>query len=159
MTKKAEEQKPKTDWEKQSQEFEHKYKLALADYQNLLKQTAKERVELALYSNEALLLELIPVYDNLKLTLQHYPPNGDANWRIGLEHVLQQFKKSFEINGLKEINVQDSKFDPLRMEAVETEETTDKDKDGMVAKELKGGYTLHDKVLIPARVAVYKIKN
>lgn len=159
MSKKTEDKKPEFDWEAQSKEFEHKYKLALADYQNLLKQTAKERLELALYANEALLLELIPVYDNLKLTLQHYPPNGDSNWRIGLEHVIQQFKKSLEVNGLKEIITKDSKFDPATMEAVETKETEDEKFDDMVAEELKGGYKLHDKVLIPARVAVYKLKN
>ncbi len=159
MSKKIDEQSPDINWEEQSNEFEHKYKLALADYQNLLKQTAKERGELSLFANEALILRLIPTFDNLKLTLIHYPPNGDANWRVGLEHVIQQFKKTLEDNGVKEISAAGQKFDHNTMEAVETRDTEDKAQEDMVAEELKGGYMLHDKVLIPARVAVYKIKN
>ncbi|MCX6792855.1 MAG: nucleotide exchange factor GrpE [Candidatus Falkowbacteria bacterium] len=145
------------DCQKRCDELDHKYKLALADYQNLLKQTAKERIDLAMYANEALILELLPVYDNLKLTLVHYPSDGDKNWLIGLQHVIQQFKKTLEDNGIKEIETKDKKFDHNLMEAVETTDSTDKKLDETVANELKGGYLLHDKVIIPARVSVYKI--
>lgn len=140
-------------------ELDHKYKLALADYQNLLKQTAKERVDLAMYANEGLILEILPVYDNLKLTLEHYPPDGDKNWLIGLQHVIQQLKKVLAEAGIDEIATKDQKFDHNLMEAVETTETEDENQDDMVAKELKGGYKLYEKVIIPARVAVYKINT
>ena len=147
------------DWQKTSEDLDHKYKLAVADYQNLLKQTAKERRDLALYANEARILEMIPVYDNLKLTLAHYPPDGNSNWLTGLQHVISQFKKTLEDNGVKEIETKEKLFDPVTMEAVETTETDNKKLDELVDKELKGGYMLHEKVIIPARVAVYKIKN
>lgn len=140
-------------------ELDHKYKLALADYQNLLKQTAKERVDLAMYANEGLILEILPVYDNLKLTLEHYPADGDKNWLIGLQHVIQQLKKVLAEAGIDEIATKDKKFDHNSMEAVETTETEDEKQDDMVAKELKGGYKLYEKVIIPARVSVYKFKN
>jgi molecular chaperone GrpE len=139
--------------------MEHKYKLALADYQNLLKQTAKERVDLAMYANEGLILEILPVYDNLKLTLEHYPPGGDKNWLIGLQHVIQQLKKVLAEAGIDEIDTKDKKFDHNLMEAVETTETEDKEQDDLVAKELKSGYKLYDKVIIPARVNVYKFNS
>lgn len=145
--------------EQRCAELDHKYKLALADYQNLVKQTAKERIDLALYANEVLILEMIPVYDNLKLTLQHYPPDSDKSWLTGLQHVIQQFKKVLEENGVKEIETKNKKFDHDLMEAVETIDTEDENQDDMVAKELKAGYKLHDKVIIPARVAVYKFIN
>ncbi len=146
------------DCEQRCAELDHKYKLALADYQNLLKQTAKDRVDLALYANEALILELIPAFDNLKLTLQHFPADGDANWRTGLEHVISQFKKAFADNGVLEI-VTEGKFDPVTMEAVETAEIDDAAKDETVAETLKGGYRLHEKVIMPARVKVFKHSN
>ena len=145
--------------EQRCAELDHKYKLALADYQNLVKQTAKERIDLALYANEVLILEMIPIYDNLKLTLQHYPPDSDKSWLTGLQHVIQQFKKVLEENGVKEIETKNKKFDHDLMEAVETIDTEDENQDDMVAKELKAGYKLHDKVIIPARVAVYKFIN
>ena len=149
----------KNDEKNELAEMEHKYKLALADYQNLLKQTTKERTEIALYANEALILDMLPVYDNLKLSLFHFPQDGPQQWKVGLEHVVGQFKKSLEDNGMKEIETKNKKFDHSVMEAVKTIETDDEEQDEMVAEELKGGYKLHDKVLIPARVAVYKFNT
>ena len=64
-----------------------------------------------------------------------------------------------EDNGITEIETKEMKFDYNIMEAVETRVSEDKKEDDKVAEELKGGYKLHDKVIIPARVAVYKIKN
>lgn len=56
---------------KNKSEWEDKYKRALADYQNLLKQTAKEKMEFAVYANERMLKEILPVYDHLKMAMEH----------------------------------------------------------------------------------------
>lgn len=143
----------------QSEELEHKYKLALADYQNLLRQTTKERRDAILYANEALILELLPVYDNLKLSIIHSGGEGNESWLTGLQHIIQQFKKILEEAGVKEIKTQEEKFDPITMEAVENRQTTDKKLDHTVAEELKAGYMLNDKVIAPARVAVFTIQK
>lgn len=45
------------------------------------------------------------------------------------------------------------------MEALENEATDDEEKDGIVAREMKAGYKLNGKVIIPAKVVVYKMKN
>lgn len=141
--------------QKQCELFEHKYKLALADYQNLLRQTAKERKDMILYANEALILDLLPVYDNLKLSIKHSSGDNSGSWLTGIQHVLQQFKKVLEEAGVKEVETTDKIFDPLTMEAVETRATDNKESTGLVAEELKGGYKLNEKVITPARVAVY----
>ncbi len=138
-------------------ELDHKYKLALADYQNLLKQSAKDRRDSILYANEALILELLPVYDNFKLSLKHSGGEGNEQWLVGIQHVIQQFKKALEDAGVKEIITDGQPFDPITMEAVENRPTSNEAQDEMVAEELKGGYMLHDKVITPARVAVYKL--
>ncbi|MDP2736642.1 MAG: nucleotide exchange factor GrpE, partial [bacterium] len=52
-------------------DWQNLYKRALADYQNLLKQTAKEKMEFAVYANENMLREILPVYDNLKMAMEH----------------------------------------------------------------------------------------
>lgn len=143
----------------QSEELEHKYKLALADYQNLLRQTTKERREAILYANEALILDLLPVYDNLKLSIKHSGGEGNESWLTGLQHIIQQFKKVLEEAAVKEIKTQGEKFDPITMEAVENRQTDDKKLDHTVAEELKAGYTLNDKVIAPARVAVFTINK
>ncbi len=150
---------PSGDWETKCAEMDHKYKLALADYQNLLKQSTKDRRDAILYSNEALILELLPIYDNLKYSVAHASGDGTDQWLVGISHVCQQFKKALEDAGVTEIITSDTAFDPVSMEAVENRETEDAKLDHKVADELKGGYKLHDKVIVPARVAVYKLKS
>lgn len=140
-----------------TEDFEHKYKLALADYQNLLKQTAKDRRDSILYANQALILEMLPVYDNLKLSVKHGGEESSNQWLSGITYVIAQFKKALEDAGVKEVLTAGQPFDPATMEAVENRPTEDKKIDGQVAEELKGGYLLNEKVLIPARVAVYKL--
>lgn len=146
-------------WQARAEEFEHKYKLALADYQNLLKQSAKDRRDSIMYANQALVLEILPIYDNLKLSVKHGGDESANRWLSGITYVIAQFKKALEEAGVKEIATAGQAFDPLSMEAVETRDTDSKKLDGTVAEELKGGYMLNDKVLIPARVAVYKLAN
>ncbi|QQS60802.1 nucleotide exchange factor GrpE [Candidatus Falkowbacteria bacterium] len=131
----------------------------MADYQNLLRQTTKERRDAILYANEALILDLLPVYDNLKLSLKHSGGEGNESWLTGLQHVIQQFRKVLEEAGVKEIQTEREKFDPATMEAVENRETTEKKLDHTVAEELKAGYTLNNKVIAPARVAVFTINK
>lgn len=139
----------------EAENFENKYLRALADYQNLSKQHLKDKQEFARYANEGLLRDFIPVYDYLKISLEHTPENGQ--WLEGIKHILSQFKKALEDNGVAEIITEGVAFDHATMEAVSNEETDKEAQDGLVAKEIKAGYTLNGKVIIPARVSVYKV--
>ena len=131
---------------KKYDELEHKYKRALADYQNLVKQTAREKWEFAKFANEQLLQEILPVYDNLKLALEHAnktPNNG--NIKDGVQHIVKQFKNTLKDAGVEEIKTVGEKFNPETMEAVEG-------KGEKVKKEVKPGYKLNGKVIMPAKV-------
>lgn len=141
------------------QDCENLYKRALADYQNLLKQTAKEKIEFVVYANEQMLKEILPVYDNLKASIQHADETAEANgWLAGIKYIIKQFKDVLEKIGVEEIKVVDKKFDYNIMEAIKSEETEEKKLDGLVAKQVKAGYMLYGKVIEPAKVVVYKIK-
>lgn len=130
------------------EELDNKYKRALADYQNLLKQSAKEKQDFVRYANEQLLLEMIPVYDNLKISLEHLDEEADKNaWAQGIKYVIKQFKEVLENSGVEEIKTVGEKFNPETMEALEGEGES-------VIKELKSGYKLNGKVIIAARVVV-----
>ena len=139
------------DWQK-------KYLRALADYQNLLKQTAKEKMEFAVYANEQMLKEILPVYDHLKLAIEHHNGESTDDWLKGVEHVVKQFKDALVKVGVEEIKVKEEKFDHNLMEAIGSEETEDKSLDGKVAKQVKAGYRLNGKVIEAAKVIVYKVK-
>ncbi len=150
----------KIDFKELSEELEHKYKRALADYQNLVKQTAEEKASLVKYANEQLILEIIPIYDNLKTAIDFSDEAIQGNgWAEGIKYVIKQFKEVLENNGVREIETIGQKFDHNRMEAAESKETNDKQKDDIVAKELKSGYEMNGKVISPARVVVYKYKK
>jgi len=125
--------------------LEGKYKRALADYQNLLKTTAQEKQDFAKYANEQLILEIIPVYDHLKMALEHSDEKNHDQWLEGVKHVLNQFKNILESIGVEEIKTEGEKFDPEKMEAMEGQGEK-------VEKEVKPGYIYNGKVIVPARV-------
>jgi molecular chaperone GrpE (heat shock protein) len=73
--------------------------------------------------------------------------------------VLQEFKKVLANAQVSEVETIGKSFDFHSMEAVETVETADEAQNDLVAKELQAGYRIFDKVVRPARVAVYKLSN
>ena len=141
-------------------EYEDLYKRALADYQNLLRQSNEEKIKFAKYANEQMLLDLLPVFDNLKLAMKHSDKELKKNpWFMGVEHVTGQFKTVLDEVGVSELKTIDQKFDHACMESIEKDETSDKKKEGMVSREIKAGYRLKDKVIAPALVAVFEYKK
>lgn len=142
------------------EELEYKYKRALADYQNLAKQSAKEKAELVKYANEELVLELLPIYDNLNIAVSFFNENDKkSDWGEGVKHVLRQFDEVLKNFGVKKIEAVGEKFDYYKMEATKTEETDDETKNELVVKELKPGYEMRDRVISPAKVVVYKYRK
>ncbi len=132
----------------ENQDLREQYQRALADYHNLLKRSGKEKEELVKYANESLLKDLLPVFDHLKLSLAHVSgEDEESQWVQGVRYVVKQFREVLEENGVKEIKAEGEKFDPEYMEALEGEGE-------VVKKEVKPGYTLNDKVIIPVKVVV-----
>lgn len=131
-------------------EMEQRYLRALADYQNLLKQNAQERLELVKYAVEDFLNEILPVYDHLKLSLKHLKPEEEDNaWVKGVRCVLKEFKSVLEAQGLEEIKTEGEKFNHEEMEALEGEGEK-------VNQEVMPGYKLKGKVIRVAKVTVKK---
>ena len=127
-------------------DYKNKYLRTLADYQNLLKQTAKEKQEFAKFANEQLFLEILPVYDNLKMSLKHTDKGADKNgWLKGVKYIIKQFKDVLNNLGVEEIDVVNKKFDHNTMDAV-------KGKGDKVVQEISAGYKLNGKVIAPAKV-------
>jgi len=143
---------PRFEFISEGESFEHKYKRALADYQNLLKQTAKEREEFIKYANEQVIYDIIPVYDNLRVAMEHIDEAATkSGWSEGVKYVIKQFKDILENMGVEEIETAGKKFDYHSMEALEGKGET-------VIKTVKPGYKLRGKVIIPAKVILEKEK-
>ncbi len=141
--------------------WEERYKRAIADYQNLLKQTSQEKASYYKYALEDFILEILPVYENLQMSIKSLNEEQANNpWVEGVKYVIKQFKQILESQGVKNIEVEGKPFDPQTMEAVK-EDNNDKNNntnkeevEGICKKEVKPGYMLHDKVIVPAKVIV-----
>jgi molecular chaperone GrpE len=104
-----------------------------------------------------LLLEMIDVLDGLESALQHAPPNTDAQWLKGMQQAVDRFRSTLEKHDVKKITAVGKPFDPLHHEAIQIENTGgDLPAAGSqtVLEEFRSGYTMHGKVIRPARVKV-----
>ena len=146
----AEAQEPISD---KSEEYLNNWRRALADYDNLKKETVARRAEWAQYSEQQILEEFIPVYEHLKLALQG--ANESNSWLEGVKHVLKQFSDIFKAHGVEEIKTVGEKFDPNLHEAVGHEESEDKD-EGEIIREVAGGYKMGERVIRAAKVIINK---
>ena len=127
-----------------------------AEFDNYKKQMIKEREETVKYSNEKLVLQLLPVYESLENGVQS-AKNNDTNDALfkGIELVYQQFNDILEKNGLKPIKALGEKFDPYRHEALM--QTVDGSlEDDTILEEFQKGYSLNNKVIRCSKVRVSK---
>lgn len=132
--------------EEEVDDFEAKYLRALADYQNLLRQTAKDKDEFFQYALSSFLHDILPVYDNLKTSIASLSESESKSaWVEGIKYVIKQFKDVLNEKGVEEIKTLGEKFDIETMEAVGGEGE-------IVEKEIKAGYKLNGKVIVPAKV-------
>jgi molecular chaperone GrpE len=140
------------------QEYLAGWQRAKADYENLKKETDKKVRELAEFATANLIMEILPIYDNLKLALSHSPAGADGQkWLEGVGHIKKQFEDLLNKFKIKEIETCGSQFNPVYHEAVGYE---DADKpEGEILKELRSGYLLEDRVIQAAQVIVSKNKS
>ncbi|BFD25226.1 MAG: nucleotide exchange factor GrpE [Candidatus Parcubacteria bacterium] len=128
--------------------YKDKYHRSLADYQNLVKQTAQEKTEFIKYANSRLIEDLLPVYDHLKLSLVNLPNTETKSaWVVGVGHVLKQFKELLNTEGVSEIVTVGQAFDANTMEAIEGA-------GDIVVKEVIPGYQLNGRLIKAAKVIV-----
>ena len=130
---------------------------ALAEIENTRRQGERRAQDTQQYAIANFARELLQVVDNLRRALG--AADGDAGKADGLiegvaatDRVLTQILNRF---GVKEVDALNQPFDPDRHEAVmETDKT--EQPPGSVVQVLENGYTLHDRLLRPARVVVAK---
>ncbi len=136
------------------EEYLDGWKRAKADYINLKKESEKKQQESIQFANVALILQLLPIYDNFKLAMKHIPAEKrEDEWVVGIQQIKDQFTDLLNKLGIEEIKTAGEQFDPALHEAVAKEKTEGK-KSNTIIEEIKPGYKLYDKVLEPAKVKV-----
>lgn len=131
----------------------------LADFDNFKKRSAQERDEIIAFSNEALIIALLPIMDNFERAFVHTKeikddPNKEELIK-GFALIKRQLEDVLTRIGLVTIETQGKQFDPYLHEAVLTKESKDHP-DGVILEEMQKGYALKGKVIRPAMVIVSK---
>lgn len=143
---------------KELQELQDRYVRLAAEFDNYRKRVVRERAELIRTAHEGLLLELLPVLDNLERGLaaarvSSEPSRAQEALVEGVEITFRLFRGILEKEGLKEIESVGRQFDPTVHHAVEQVQTNDHP-ESTVVEEVLRGYLLDRKVLRPALVKV-----
>lgn len=135
------------------------YTRSQADIDNVKKRFQKEKEELAKYSNELLIKQLLPVIDSLKKAIDHSQDKKSTDaLREGVELTLKGLMDTLEKAGLEKVKAMGEHFDPNFHEAISELEDNTKES-GIVLKELQNGYILNQRLIRPALVVVNKNKD
>jgi molecular chaperone GrpE len=124
---------------------------ALADFDNFRKRVDRERAEDRRYQGIEVLRDLLPIVDNLERALGSEGSVEDL--KTGVRLTLKQMAELLERHGVRRIDSVGVAFDPRVHEAIshhpdpQVEEPT-------VASELEPGYSMRERLLRAARVAV-----
>lgn len=141
--------------EAEKEQYLSGWQRAKADYLNYKKEEQGRLADIAKYTNEDLLKEMVTVLDNFDLGLRALEKAGPVE--KGVYMIRSQIEDILKKRGLEKISLQPGDpFDPSVAEAIAEGES--EQPPGTIAEEIEPGYRLYDKVLRPARVKLSKGK-
>ena len=130
-----------------------------ADFENTKKRLEREKSEAIKFANERLLIEILPIVDNLDRAMASLSEGHDPEKvKQGLKLAQEELHQVLELHGVKTVKALGEPFDPERHEAVATVES-DQAKDGTVVDEVQRGYALNGRFIRPSRVRIAQRKN
>ena len=135
-------------------QWQDKYLRLVAEFDNYRKRTLKEKMELVQTGGRDVLLEMLPVRDDVQRAVDAMQKSDDLEaLRAGVTLISQKFTEALRQKGVTEIEVLDKEFDADFSEAVARFAAGD-EKKGKVIDVVQTGYKLGDKVLRFAKVVV-----
>ena len=139
--------------EKEAEEWKDKYIRLAAEFDNYKKRTLKEKSELILNGSEKTVTAVLPVLDDFERAIADKTEDPQAI-RKGFELIFKKFVKVLETLGVKRIETDDADFNVDYHEAIAMVPGMGDEKKGKVIDCVQTGYTLNDKVIRHAKVAV-----
>lgn len=140
--------------EAERDDFRNRMMRVAADLENFRKRTVREKDDLRKYGIDRVVLELLPVLDNLERALEHADKSADSTTIVdGVRMVQRQFVTALEKHGVAGFDAKGEHFDPQKHEAIQQIETTEH-QTGLVLEEYQKGYYLHERLIRPALVVV-----
>jgi molecular chaperone GrpE len=104
------------------------------------------------YGYEKFALEILEVVDNFERAFSSFSESHTPLLQ-GFQLIHKELKRILEKYGIREIQIEGKEFDPYLAEAVEKEYNPDTPPNTVI-KVVRKGYTIHERVLRPAKVVV-----
>lgn len=150
----AEEQlDPLTAAQNEAEQWKDKYIRLVAEFENYKKRTLKEKSELILNGSEKTVAAILPILDDFERATADKTEDPQAI-KEGYELIYKKFMKALETLGVNKIETDNADFDVDYHEAIAMVPGMGDDKKGKVIDCVQTGYTLNDKVIRHAKVAV-----
>lgn len=136
-------------------ELKDKYLRTVAEFENYKKRTQKEKAELIFNGSEKTVSAILPILDDMERAEANSANTEDIQaLEEGWELIFKKLQTTLEGLGVKKIETEDKDFDVDFHEAVAMVPGVEEDKKGKVIDCVQTGYTLNEKVIRHAKVAV-----
>ena len=136
-------------------ELQDKYLRQVAEFDNYRKRTLKEKAELILNGGEKTITAILPILDDMERALKNMDKAQDVPAvKEGVELIFQKFIKILGEQGVKKIETEMADFNTDLHEAIAQVPAASDDQKGKVIDCVKTGYTLNEKEIRHAQVAV-----
>ncbi len=150
-----EEKDPLEEAKKEIDVLKDKYLRSVAEFDNYRKRTMKEKTELILNGSEKAVQAILPVIDDMERALDSAEKTDDIEAiKEGMKLIHQKIVKVMGSLGVKKMDTENADFDTDYHEAVAMVPGMGDDKKGKILDCVQAGYTLNDKVIRHAKVAV-----
>lgn len=152
---KTEEKDPLQKAQEELESLKDKYLRTVAEFDNYRKRSLKEKTELVLNGGEKTITAILPVLDDMERAVAN-ADKADSVKAVeeGWELIFKKLRSILEGLGVKKIDTDDKEFDVDFHEAIAMVPGMGDDKKGKVVDCVQTGYTLNDKVIRHAKVAV-----
>ena len=144
---------PLEEAQRQIEVLKDQFLRTVAEFENFKKRTVKEKSELMQNGGSRTVVAILPILDDMERALADKSEDPTAI-REGMNMIFKKFLHALEGLGVKKINALDEDFDTDYHEAVAMVPGMGDDKKGKVIDCLQTGYTMNDKVIRHAKVAV-----
>ena len=144
---------PLTAAQNDAEQWKDKYIRLVAEFENYKKRTLKEKSELILNGSEKTVAAILPILDDFERATADKTEDPQAI-KEGYELIYKKFLKALETLGVNKIETDNADFDVDYHEAIAMVPGMGDDKKGKVIDCVQTGYTLNDKVIRHAKVAV-----
>ena len=151
--KKAEEIDPLAKAQQEVEELKKQLLYKTAEFENYRKRTLKEKAELILNGGEKTVAAILPILDDFERAIADKSEDPKAI-KEGVQMIFNKFVKTLEGLGVKKIETNDKDFDVDFHEAIAMVPGMGDDKKGKIIDCVQTGYTMNDKVIRHAKVAV-----